>query len=205
MPSSIPFSIPSLNRIQRLARLFFVLLLSVAMSVRPGLAVEKSVDGPKRITSINQCTDTYAIHLADPEQIQSVTFLSADPEESLVAPQAQNYMLNVGSTEDVILSYPDFVLAESWTDPFVIDQLKKLNIKVGQAAYINSLEVLDKTYLEVGEWLGHRDRAEQQLAEIQATISSVTVDSSVQPLRYIVYSAGCYLAGNSTLQSEIYA
>ena len=40
------------------------------------------------VASINLCADQLVLALADPEQILTVSWLAADPEESLLADQA---------------------------------------------------------------------------------------------------------------------
>ena len=52
---------------------------------------------PYAVASINLCADQLVLTVAAPEQVLTVSWLSADPEESLLASQAARYPLNYGS------------------------------------------------------------------------------------------------------------
>jgi iron complex transport system substrate-binding protein len=180
---------------------FLSLLISGLSLVNIAIANEL----PQRITSISQCTDVFAVNLADTEQIQSLTFLSADPEESLISDQAKEYSLNVGSTEDAILTNPDLVLAGPWTDPFVLSQLEKLQIPIGKHGNINNLESLQQEYLKVGEWVGKSEKAQQQLNDFMNTVTAVSEPPLAKTLRYVVFGTGGYIGGTNSLQSDIFS
>ncbi len=77
--------------IQRSARALAVLLASIllaAATALSGAAVDapqasaQAVEKPRRIVSLNLCTDQLVVLLADREAIASVTFLAADPVRS---------------------------------------------------------------------------------------------------------------------------
>src|SRR5690606_6552104 len=46
------------------------------------------------VASINLCTDQLVLHVADPEQILTLSWLSSDPEESTLADAAARYPQN---------------------------------------------------------------------------------------------------------------
>ncbi len=54
------------------------LLAVTALALFAGAA---RADAPRRIVSMNLCTDQMALLLAGPERIASVSFLGADPAE----------------------------------------------------------------------------------------------------------------------------
>ena len=62
---------------------------------------------PPSVASINLCADQLVLVLADPEQILTVSWLSADPEESLLAATAAHYPLNYGTAEELLRFAPD--------------------------------------------------------------------------------------------------
>ena len=63
------------------------------------------------VASINLCADQLVLALADPEQILTVSWLSADPEESLFATAAARHPLNYGTAEELLRFHPDVVIA----------------------------------------------------------------------------------------------
>src|SRR5438128_1460806 len=65
---------------------------------------------PRRVASLNLCTDELLLSLADPEQIASVTYLAQQPEESTLWRQARAYPKNDGSLISVVRYRPDLVV-----------------------------------------------------------------------------------------------
>src|SRR6185436_10957095 len=59
------------------------------------------------VASINLCADQHVLALADPEQILTVSWLAADPEESMLASEARLHTLNYGTAEELLNFAPD--------------------------------------------------------------------------------------------------
>ena len=55
-----------------------------------------------RVASLNLCSDEYLLLLAHPGEVVSVSRLSQDPQESILAPLARRVAGNRGRIEDVI-------------------------------------------------------------------------------------------------------
>jgi iron complex transport system substrate-binding protein len=66
---------------------------------------------PKRVVSINLCTDQLVMALAAPDTIRSVSWVAADPALSNFASEARRYPLNRGSLEEVVALRPDLVVS----------------------------------------------------------------------------------------------
>ena len=67
-----------------------------------------------RIASLNLCTDTLLLQYADPQQIASITWLSADANLSPFATYAKRFHRNNGRAEDIFndflaLNYEPFI------------------------------------------------------------------------------------------------
>jgi iron complex transport system substrate-binding protein len=65
---------------------------------------------PRRVASLNLCTDELLLALAAPEQIVSVTHLAQDPAETPLWREARRYRRNDGSLLSVAALRPDLVL-----------------------------------------------------------------------------------------------
>ena len=63
-----------------------------------------------RIASLNLCADEYALLLARPGELVSVTRLSHDPLESPLAKRARAIAANRGALEDVVAARPTLLL-----------------------------------------------------------------------------------------------
>ena len=104
------------------------LVLGLALVAGPLGA--QTTDAPLRVVSMNLCTDQFALMLAAPEQLISVSYVSADPVTSPLADIASRYPLNHGSAEEIYLMRPDLVLAGPWTDPAALAMLRRLGVTV---------------------------------------------------------------------------
>ena len=69
------------------------------------------------VASINLCADQLVLTLASPEQILTVSWLAADPEESMLAAQAKRYPLNYGTAEELLRFHPAVVISGAYTNP----------------------------------------------------------------------------------------
>jgi len=65
---------------------------------------------PRRVASLNLCTDELLLLVADPKQIASVSYLSQLPEETPLWARARAYRRNDGSLLSVAGMKPDLVL-----------------------------------------------------------------------------------------------
>ena len=63
-----------------------------------------------RLASLNLCSDEYALLLAHPGEVVSVSRLSQDPAESALAPLARRAASNRGRLEDIVATRPTVVL-----------------------------------------------------------------------------------------------
>jgi iron complex transport system substrate-binding protein len=65
---------------------------------------------PRRVASLNLCTDELVLLLAAPGQIVSVTQLAQQEEETILWRRARNYRRNDGSLLSVVAARPDLVV-----------------------------------------------------------------------------------------------
>ena len=86
-------------------RVFASLLAISLASAAPAEAA-----APRRVASLNLCTDELLLALAAPEQIVSVTHLAQSPAETPLWRQARRYRRNDGSLLSVVPLRPDLVV-----------------------------------------------------------------------------------------------
>ncbi|WP_317616335.1 substrate-binding domain-containing protein [Paracoccus mutanolyticus] len=90
-------------------RLWVLFTMLVALAMPAGAA-------PRRVVSINLCTDQLALAVAAPGQLVSVSELARDPALSAMASRAAAIPSNRGRAEEVLALRPDLVLASSLGD-----------------------------------------------------------------------------------------
>ena len=88
-------------------------------------AVTAAAQSPQHVMSLSVCTDALLLDLLPSSRIASVTFLSRDPSNSSLWPQAAKVPINYGSAEEVFAEKPDFVLAGTYTTPATRMLVKK--------------------------------------------------------------------------------
>jgi iron complex transport system substrate-binding protein len=82
----------------------FAFFLAASLIALPAQAT------PRRVASLNLCTDELVLMLAAPEQIVSVTFLAQDPAETPLWREARRYRRNDGSLLDAAGTRPDLIV-----------------------------------------------------------------------------------------------
>jgi iron complex transport system ATP-binding protein len=81
---------------------------------------------PRRIVSMNVCTDQFVMLLAERERIQSVSWLARNPEVSTTADDAAAIPVNHGLAEEILPLRPDLVVAGTFTTRPTVYLLRRL-------------------------------------------------------------------------------
>lgn len=139
-----------------------------ALSALAALGMGGHVAAAPSVVSINLCTDQLLLELAEPEQILSLSWLSADPEESMLATEASRYRLNYGTAEEVLAYDPDVVLAGSYTGLFTRRLLQRLGYALHEVAPANTLAEIERNIRQVALAIGREDRGEDVIREFRA-------------------------------------
>jgi iron complex transport system substrate-binding protein len=125
---------------------------------------------PQRVVSLNLCTDQLLLALADRVQIHSLSPLVRDHTISFLAREAAALPVNGGRGETIVFSGADLVLAGP-------DSHLKRELLEGQGLSVVVLEPwrsLDDGRAQirlVSRVLGHPDRGERLIAEIDAALA----------------------------------
>ena len=159
---------------------------------------------PQRIVSLNLCSDTLLLTLVEPQRIRSLGFLSADPDYSPLAEQAQGFTLNDGSAEQVLAMQPDLVLAGRYSNQAAVQLLRSLQIPVLELDVPHSLADTRAQILQLAQVLEVPERGaqlvstlDQQLAQLQQSAAS-----STHPRAALLQPNG-FTSGSHTLIHEL--
>jgi iron complex transport system substrate-binding protein len=155
------------------------------------------------VASINLCTDQLVLSVAEPGQILTLSWLSADPEESMLATQARTYALNYGSAEELIGVGADVVIAGSQTSPFTRDLLRRLGSTVVEIEPATSLGDIARNLRAVGAAIGRDDEAEAVIAAMQMRTEAVRAGAGPRRHSAVVVRAGGFTVGRDTLANEL--
>lgn len=161
-----------------------------------------AAEPPKRVVSMNLCTDQLAMLMAGPGQLYSVSYLASDQGSSALADQAGAYVVNHGLAEEIFLMQPDLVIAGTYTTRTTVALLRRLGFRVEEFAPENSFDDIRASLTRMGEILGRQQRAAELVAELDAGLALLaatrTPDKTVA-----LYYANSYTSGSGTLVDAI--
>ncbi|MCY4149968.1 MAG: ABC transporter substrate-binding protein [Gammaproteobacteria bacterium] len=177
--------------------------IAAILSLAGMLAVPALADDlPKRVVSMNLCTDQLAMMLAAPGQLLSVSYLATDPRGSAMAEKAKSYQINRGLAEEIYLLRPDLVVAGSFSTRATVDMLKRLDIPVAVFEPAYGLGEVRDRLREMGEVLGREEAANALIADYDYHLGSLLEEAGHRP-RAALYYANGYTSGDRTLAGQI--
>ena len=124
-----------------------------------------------RLASLNLCSDEYALLLAHPGELVSVSRLSQDPAESVLAPLARHAAGNRGRLEDIVATRPTVVLTMGSGGRSSAAIARALGLTVIDLPQPATMADVAANLTRVATALGDRSRAEpwlQRLARLQS-------------------------------------
>ena len=160
-------------------------------------------DAPKRVVSLNLCTDQLALLVAEPGQLAAVSPLAANPRSSAMAEKAIGVPATRARAEDVYLLSPDLVLVGSFTDRATVDMLRRLGMRVEEFAPVTALSDIPERLARMGSLLGQETRAQTLIDAFSADLDALRHDG-VGPTVALYYANG-YTSGDASLAGQILA
>ena len=174
------------------------LLLSIC--ILAGMLAATAVQAaPRRVVSINLCSDIIAADLAAPGTLKSVFRLGRDPEDSPVAALLADVPPNDGRIEDILPFAPDLVLAHEWSSPFTLGLLARMNIPVATVKDARSFEDIRDNIRTIAAALGREGKGEEVIARFDAEMAAARRDSSNAPTAILYQDLGSAATPNSIL------
>ncbi|MGO4831245.1 ABC transporter substrate-binding protein [Rhizobiaceae sp. 2RAB30] len=179
---------------RRLGPVTWATCCAAFFAVSPAVAGE----APKRVVSMNVCTDQLAMLVAGEGQLHSVSYLAGDPSTSVLAGQAGRYKVNHGLAEEIFLMHPDLVIAGTYTTRTTVDLLRRLGIRVEEFAPESTIDDIRTSLQRMGELLGRPERAAELVAELDHGLAELATNGP--PERTVaLYYANSYTSGGGTL------
>jgi iron complex transport system substrate-binding protein len=181
---------------------------SFSRSLLPALllgwvAAAASAEPLPRVASINLCADQLVLTIAAPEQILTVSWLAADPEESLLAAQAARYPTNYGSAEELLRFDPDVVIAGSYTNAFTRTLLGRLGYTVVELDPETTIAEIETNVRRVAEAVGRTERGEELVREMRSRAKRFAAERPSTAIRGVVIEPGGFTVGEHWLANEL--
>ncbi|WP_289040985.1 ABC transporter substrate-binding protein [uncultured Aliiroseovarius sp.] len=188
------------------ARLRNMILGGVVALIAPLIATAQDAPDvpPKRVVSINLCTDQLAMMLADPGQLVSVSVLAREPESSAMVEEAQGFPINYARAEEIFMLKPDLVVAGAFSSQATVQMLRKLGLAVEVFEPALSLDDVSAAMTRMGAALHQDARAAHQVAQFEARLAALREQVTTRP-RAAIYYANGYSVGDQSLSGQILA
>ncbi len=175
-------------------------LIAILAALLAGAA--SADEAPRRVVSINLCTDQLAMMLAAPGQLVSVSYLARDPRSSAMAGEAANWPVNRSRAEEIYLLEPDLVIGGTWSTPATVSMLRRLGVRVELLPPADTFEETAAQIREVGRLLGRPEAGEALATAFEARLAAFPPPPEDRP-RVALYAANGLTSGRGSLADEI--
>lgn len=170
-----------------------------------GAVPELPEGAPRRVVSINLCTDQLAMQIAAPGQLVSISMLARDERSSTMVEAAQAYPVNHGGAEEVYLQHPDLVLAGRYSDAATLAMIEGLGIPVVLFDPAFSLDDVSQAMRAMGRALHREAKAEAMATAFEARRAALSAPAGTARLTAATYDANGYSGGANSLAGDVIA
>jgi iron complex transport system substrate-binding protein len=155
-----------------------------------------------RLVSMNVCTDQLVLTLADPEQILGLSRFARDGWQSK-AGDISRYPVLSGGAEDVLLIRPDLVVASAFDKRSTRELLKAKGLRLAELTVPRTLDEARQQIREVGDIIGHPDRAAAEIARLDAALARARRAVSERHYRVLPLSRRGWVAGSDSFVGSL--
>lgn len=176
--------------------------LAVPSAAAPAAAVPQ----PRRIVSLNLCTDQMLLDLVPRDRIAALSELVADPALSGRVEQAKGLPLLRGHAEEVLALAPDLVIAGEYSTPVTVDLLRRLGVRVVQIPMAFDFAGIRTAVRAVAAAAGVTAEGEAMVARFDRRLADAAVQAkSAQNSApgAVVYHVNSLASGAGSLLDEI--
>jgi len=179
---------------------FVAAVLLAAAAAMPALAAEPA---PRRVVSMNVCTDQLAMLIAGEGQLHSVSALASDPRTSAMAGEARAFPANHALAEEIFLMQPDLVLAGTFSARATVGLLRRLGFRVEEFAPASSFADIRDHITRIGQLLHRQERAAELVSRLDEGLARLKAGPH-SGRTIALYEPNSYTAGGGTLANEIF-
>ena len=176
---------------------FTALGLLTALAAFAG-AGEGRAEPPRRIVSLNLCTDQLLVDLVPRERIAAVSFLATDRTLSAYAARLQGLKQVRGTAEEVLALAPDLVIAGEYTTGPTVDLLRRLGVKLLVVPLAADFEGMRSSLRMIAEAVGEKDRGEKIITEFDERVKGARSTVPGRPTA-IAYQVNSLTSGPGSL------
>ena len=157
-----------------------------------------AAEAPRRIVSLDLCTDQLLVEMVARERIAAVTHLAADPAVSAIPEKARGIPVTHGLAEDVLRYDPDLVLAGPFGVSATVSLLRRLGRNVVVVPQPQELAGVGAAVRLVAAAVGAEAKGEAMIAGFERRLSQVTPPTG-EPPTAVIYQIGGAVSGPGSL------
>lgn len=173
------------------------LLLAGAAVAAPGKATVK----PRRVVSLNLCTDQLVLALANRSQIAGVARNAGNPEMSAEVARTRGVHIMGSSAEEILTLDPDLVVGMPARRNPALAVLNKQRFRALDVKQAESYPAILESIRKVAEALGHPERGEAMIARMERDLAALPKVRPGQTAAY--YQRRGYMTGTGTLVDDL--
>ena len=176
---------------------------AIALTLFMLTAAPAFADTPRRVVSFNLCADQLVLALADPEQIAGLSPYAADASVSVMTEKAYAYPRLAWQAESTIALGPDLVLIGDSDRPVTKHILLSQGLRLHEITLIADLDTARRQVMEVAAVLGHPERGEKLIADIEAARARLHAAPKPPFATALLVNRGGYTAGERSLAAAL--
>lgn len=157
---------------------------------------------PRRIVSLNVCTDQLLMQMVERDRIRAVTHLAGDPRYSAMALQSRGLPVTYGLAEEVIAMRPDLVLAGTFSARETVALLRRLGYRVVEFEPEGDFLSIIANLRKMAEAVGEPERGEAMVRQIEDALAVVPEYAAERPV-YADYNANGFTSGDGALVTAV--
>jgi iron complex transport system substrate-binding protein len=173
--------------------------LGLLVAVFLAAAALARAEPPRRIVSLDLCTDQLLIELAPPERIAAVTHLATDASVSAIPQKAKGIPITHGAAEDVLGYDPDLILAGPFGVSSTVNLLRRLNRNVVIVPLAQDLDGVRASIRAIAIAIDEPRRGETMVKAFDQRLTSLSRPHDGAVLTAIVYQVGGIVSASGSL------
>ncbi|MET0606963.1 MAG: ABC transporter substrate-binding protein [Beijerinckiaceae bacterium] len=177
--------------------------MRAAAALLLAISATASAQPPKRVASINLCTDQLLLAMGDPSQIAGLSPYARDLSRSFLARQAASFQILSGFAEDVLALGPDLVVSSAFSRRATNDMLRARGVRVEEFGVVVSIEAAKRDIARFGELIGHRDKADRRIEAIDSALARARSAAKASGASALAIQRRGWVSGEKSLTSSL--
>lgn len=162
------------------------------------VAQSPATQAPRRIVSLNLCTDQLLLDLVAPDRIAGISYLGADATLSAEAKRLANFRKLRGTAEEVLAVDADLVIAGEYTTGATVDLLRRLGRNVLVVPIATDFDGMRATVRQIASAVGEHARGEEILKAFDDRLHAARSTVQSKPTA-LAYQVGSFVSGTDSL------